>query len=571
MSSMKSDKKGGTKTKIICKYFIQGKCVKGESCPYLHSKVEKPKEIITIECPMYNVGFCKNGRNCCFMHIKKEKYIEEKSDEKNINTNIPMQEEEEQKEQKEKNENNESKKEEEIKYPTIPIWFLEHYYDKPISLLFSELEQKNLPEIIELKKKYGFTNIQPNLPGFPVLIKKNKMNLNMNTLNLNFNNFNMNFALNNNKSEINNKSNNNIIKVGQTSSDKKYDKYEFKKNNNELLLSKQENIYYYLIRCKNTKEIEQSQGSNIISLPLSLSKKLNNIDIQNKTVIIIICDEEYQNFSGFAKVLKPLKEKKEDEKEKENLYNIEWLWRTKLSLSKVNHLMNKADKDNFLIDGKNGCEVDKDLGFFCCRYMMKRLSKEEINELTTEKKMFESEKKLLQNLNNERNNIRNSNSKSNNNSNKDLKYIHNSPYKGSNKKSEIGNTNSTRYSDFKNHVKDKYYTSNREHEDYKIHKYTGHKRYRDYSRSKSKSRSKSINRRDISEDYSNYYNNKNKKYQDKHYNHDYHNGKNYYYNNNNNKFNSNKKNYYNFKENNLYQKSKHNDTKFDDSVRKNNN
>ena len=152
MSSMKSDKKGGTKTKIICKYFIQGKCVKGESCPYLHSKVEKPKEIITIECPMYNVGFCKNGRNCCFMHIKKEKYIEEKSDEKNINTNIPMQEEEEQKEQKEKNENNESNKEEEIKYPTIPIWFLEHYYDKPISLLFSELEQKNLPEIIELKK-----------------------------------------------------------------------------------------------------------------------------------------------------------------------------------------------------------------------------------------------------------------------------------------------------------------------------------------------------------------------------------------------------------------------------------
>jgi hypothetical protein len=79
---MKSEKKGGTKTKIICKYFIQGKCVKGESCPYLHSKVEKPKEIITIECPMYNVGFCKNGRNCCFMHIKKEKYIEEKSDEK---------------------------------------------------------------------------------------------------------------------------------------------------------------------------------------------------------------------------------------------------------------------------------------------------------------------------------------------------------------------------------------------------------------------------------------------------------------------------------------------------------
>ena len=567
MSSLKSEKKGGTKTKIVCKYFIQGKCSKGEACPYLHSKVEKPKEMITIECPMYNVGFCKNGRNCYFMHIKKEKYIEEKSDEKNNNTsNIPMQEEEEKEKEIEKNNNDESNKEEDIRYPKIPIWFLEHYFDKPISLLFSELEQKNLPEITELKKKYGFTNIQPNLPGFPVLIKKNKMNLNMNTLNLNFNNFNMNFALNNNKSELNNiTNNNNIIKIGQNSSDKKYDKYEFKKNNNEFLLSKQENIFYFLIRCKNTKEIEQSQSSNIISLPFNLSEKLNKIDIQNKTIILIICDEEYQNFSGFAKIIKPLNSEKKEEK---NFYNIEWLWRTKLSLSKVNHLMNKADKDNFLIDGKNGCEVDKDLGFFCCRYMMKRLSKEEINELTTEKKMFESEKKLLQNLNNNRNGNRNGNSKSNNNSNKDLNYIHNSPYKGSNKKSEMSNTNSTRYSEHKNHDKDKYYKSNKEHDDYKVHKYTGHKRYRDYSRSISKSRSKSNNRRDNSEDYSNYYKNKNKKYQDNHYNHDHHNGKNY---NNSNKFYSNKKSYNTIKENDIYQKSKYNDNRFDVSNRKNNN
>ena len=66
-------------------------------------------------------------------------------------------------------------------------------------MIFSELEQKNSPEIAELKKKYGFTNIQPNLPVFPTPNKKNKMNLNMNTFNLNFNNFNMNYAFNNNK------------------------------------------------------------------------------------------------------------------------------------------------------------------------------------------------------------------------------------------------------------------------------------------------------------------------------------------------------------------------------------
>ena len=198
MSSMKSEKKGGIKSKIICKYFIQGKCTKGDSCPYLHSKVEKPKEITQIECPMYNIGFCKNGRNCHFLHIKKDKYIEEKSEDKNTNatnssneenkesdnnnknetneSDVLMKEEKEEKEEKDEKEETEIKEDkEEIKYPEIPIWYLEHYFDKPIPLIFSELEQKNSPEIAELKKKYGFTNIQPNLPVFPTPHKKKKI------------------------------------------------------------------------------------------------------------------------------------------------------------------------------------------------------------------------------------------------------------------------------------------------------------------------------------------------------------------------------------------------------------
>ena len=275
MSSIKSEKKGGIKSKIICKYFIQGKCTKGEACPYLHSKVEKPKAITQLECPMYNIGFCKNGRNCQFLHIKKEKYIEEdekSEEEKNTNLTTPIKEEEK------NNSSNESNKDEEKKYPELPLWYLEHYFDKPISLIFSELEQKNLPEIAELKKKYGFTNIQPNLPMFPMSNKKSKMNLNMNTLNLNFNNFNMNYAFNNSKTDINNKNNFNLIqnafglnqlKIG----DKKYDKYEQKKNSIELLLNKQDNIFYYLIRCKTSEEIKKSQESNTISLPAKLQKK----------------------------------------------------------------------------------------------------------------------------------------------------------------------------------------------------------------------------------------------------------------------------------------------------------
>ena len=621
---MKSDKKGGIKTKIICKYFIQGKCTKGDSCPYLHSKVEKPKDIIQTECPMYNIGFCKNGRNCHFLHIKKDKYVEEKIEDKNKDSNTPMEEEEKndanvQNKEEEKTDNNISnkeveinndklenkeeknvkniskedetkkadnteKKEEEIRYPEIPIWYLEHYFDKPIPLIFSELEQKNLPEITELKKKYGFTNIQPNLPIFPGINKKNKMNLNMNTLNLNFNNFNMNFAFNNNnKADMNNKTNNNIIQnsfqvnkinIGQNSSDKKYDKYELKKNSIEFLLNKQENIFYYLIRCKNYREVEKSQASNTISLPLSLYEKYKSIDIQKMTIIIIICEEEFENFSGFAKLKTLLIT---DKKEEGTSFNIEWLWRTKLSLSKVNHLMNKADNDNFLIEGKNGCEVDRDLGFFCCRYMMKRLSKEEINELTSEKKMFESEKKLLQlqNLNNERYNQINGNSSNNlnkvNNSNKDLNYVHkkyenneiNSYYNNSNKKSDKSNTNSTKYSDHKQD-KNKDYLK---YKDHKQQKYTGNKRHRNYSRS----RSRSNNRRDNSEDYSNDHKNKRAKYQenDKYYkfNHNNRNG-NSYYNNSNNKNYLNQRNHNYHKENNLYQKNKYNDNKGDYSNKK---
>ena len=559
MSSIKLEKKGGTKSKIICKYFIQGKCTKGEACPYLHSKVEKPKAITQLECPMYNIGFCKNGRNCQFLHIKKEKYIEEdekSEEEKNTNLTTPIKEEEK------NNSSNESNKDEEKKYPELPLWYLEHYFDKPISLIFSELEQKNLPEIAELKKKYGFTNIQPNLPMFPMSNKKSKMNLNMNTLNLNFNNFNMNYAFNNSKTDINNKNNFNLIqnafglnqlKIG----DKKYDKYEQKKNSIELLLNKQDNIFYYLIRCKTSEEIKKSQESNTISLPTFLSEKYKTIDSQKEIVIIIICDDEFQNFSGFAQLKQPLSN---ELKEDDTIYKIEWLWRTKLSISKMDHIMNKADNDNSLNEGKNGVEIDKDLGIFCCRYMMKRLSKEEVKEFMEEKKIFDSEKQLLKNLNLVNNSQKKDNTTYENK--KTEKYESKSPFKNTNKINNISHSNtiSTKYSDYTNkYEKDK---SKDKDKDYKL---SGHKRNRNHS-----SRSKSKNRRDYSEDYSSYNKNKSNKYEDKYYNssskYKTNNGKSYH--NSNSKYNMNQKNYSDFKDNNHYHKHKMDEYKRDYSKRK---
>ena len=61
-----------SESKIICKYFIVGKCIKGEKCPYLHSQLPlKQENIIERECPMYSIGYCKNGPLCQFIHIKK--------------------------------------------------------------------------------------------------------------------------------------------------------------------------------------------------------------------------------------------------------------------------------------------------------------------------------------------------------------------------------------------------------------------------------------------------------------------------------------------------------------------
>ena len=56
-----------------------------------------------------------------------------------------------------------------------------------------------------------------------------------------------------------------------------------------------------------------------------------------------------------------------------------------MPFSEVSHLMNRADDDHFLIEGKNGCPIDKDLGNYICRLMIKRLTQEEIFELIYEK------------------------------------------------------------------------------------------------------------------------------------------------------------------------------------------
>ena len=62
------------KLKVMCKYFMMGKCTKGENCKYLHNEQEKEKRINVpkLECPMFNIGYCKNGNMCNYIHKKCE-------------------------------------------------------------------------------------------------------------------------------------------------------------------------------------------------------------------------------------------------------------------------------------------------------------------------------------------------------------------------------------------------------------------------------------------------------------------------------------------------------------------
>ena len=376
-----------TKKKIMCKYFMMGRCTKGENCVYLHSITEMKKRINIKEeeCPMYEIGYCKNGPLCKYKHIYKEKL----EDEKNENQIIE----------------NEKCDFEEINFPEIPIWYIEHYFDKPIFEIFSEYEQNNESEINKIRKEMGLDLIQVN-------------NSLLNPIN---------FLQNNNLNQINNSKNNND--------------YSHVKNNIEKLLNNSNNeIKYFLVRITDYKEINISMEKNILKIEGELKEKIS--ENKNWVVIIIISDEENNNLTGFARI----KNNENINNIEDNIYNIKWLWRTKLHFSKLNHLINKNDNYNRLVNCANGCCIDNDLGKFICRLMMKRLSKDEINQFKKEKQIFEEENKKF-------------NYDNNNNSN----------YKRKGRKNNICNNNN---------IQNKNYSNN-----YNYHKYNGHKRMRSLSHS----------------------------------------------------------------------------------------
>lgn len=48
---------------VVCHFFVEGRCQKGDKCTFLH-KTEKKPEL----CKYYQGGYCAKGDKCMFMH-----------------------------------------------------------------------------------------------------------------------------------------------------------------------------------------------------------------------------------------------------------------------------------------------------------------------------------------------------------------------------------------------------------------------------------------------------------------------------------------------------------------------
>ncbi|XP_072319412.1 uncharacterized protein [Eucyclogobius newberryi] len=52
--------------RLLCIYFLRGKCIKGEECQFEH--IEGYNGLIKAACKFYIQGFCLKGKNCPYLH-----------------------------------------------------------------------------------------------------------------------------------------------------------------------------------------------------------------------------------------------------------------------------------------------------------------------------------------------------------------------------------------------------------------------------------------------------------------------------------------------------------------------
>jgi len=183
------------------------------------------------------------------------------------------------------------------------------------------------------------------------------------------------------------------------------------------------NVKYFFLRYKAFELIKFSMETDLLLILEENSNKILKALETCDEVILIYFDDISKDFYGFSK-LKYQVEIQEVEDYLQEYYievldifqgqyanapfgsnynktvkkkifsflQVEWLWKTKLSFDKVEILRNSLKNYKPFIDSEDGQEIDSDLGYYVCRLMIKRLTKDEVQEYLITKKQLEMDK-----------------------------------------------------------------------------------------------------------------------------------------------------------------------------------
>jgi hypothetical protein len=305
------------KKRIICKFWMMGNCLKEDKCDYLHKEREAKSFV-----PAKRVSSAQTECSMYKLGFCKNgpmcnyKHVKETKSPQEIEN-----------------------------LPELPVWFIESVMGKPLDLVFKNFEEINKEEVESLKAKY------PKIPQISRLVS-------------NYN----------------------------------YDIYAEKKF--FILESLSKKIRYFFVRMKNMENVQFSMETNIILTDKTKGLKMREVIKNCEELIFIVFDSNEGNLSGFCKFKKLL-----DDQELEvisqhyfnsyslNLLNtfksstdqpayisVEWHWKTKLSGTKVELLRNPMQNNERFVNSKDFQEVSLELGYYICRMMIKRLTKEEVKQ-----------------------------------------------------------------------------------------------------------------------------------------------------------------------------------------------
>jgi hypothetical protein len=183
---------------------------------------------------------------------------------------------------------------------------------------------------------------------------------------------------------------------------KTYDNYAVKKNS--IIENLNKKVRYFYIRCKTMDIVKYTMEFNILPVNKMSIIKFKEAKKSCDDVIFIIFDESSNNFYGYCKFKYDLEEKGYDISSIDihdlgkvgfSFVKVEWLWKTKLSESKIELLRNPLTDGDLVINSRDGQEIAIDIGYYMCRLMIKRLTKEEVQEYIIKKKELDRTKQEL--------------------------------------------------------------------------------------------------------------------------------------------------------------------------------